>query len=81
MPRCLSFSSQLRSPPDISRSEWACPNWQNNMETNWLHELKPLAWRSDSVSLTIRWNSKRGNSCNSWLNMLQFVFVVESSSV
>jgi hypothetical protein len=47
------------------------------METNWLQEVKPLAWRSDLVSLTSIWNSHLGNNCKSWLNMLQYLFVVE----
>ena len=29
-PRWLSLPSQLASPPQISRSEWACPSWQNS---------------------------------------------------
>jgi hypothetical protein len=35
-PRCLSLPSLLRSPPQISRSEWARPSWQNSMATNCL---------------------------------------------
>jgi hypothetical protein len=32
--------------------EKAWPNWQNNMETNWLQEPKPRACLSDFVALT-----------------------------
>ena len=42
MPRCASLPSQLFSPPSISRSECARPNWQNSMATNWLQLDKPL---------------------------------------
>jgi len=41
--KCFNFPSQLRRPPLISRREWARPNWQNNMATNWPQQLNPLA--------------------------------------
>ncbi len=41
MPRCLSFPSLLRSPPQISRSECARPSWQNNIATNCPQQVKP----------------------------------------
>ena len=31
MPRCLALPKQLARPPQISRKELACPNWQNIM--------------------------------------------------
>src|SRR5437773_571739 len=71
MPRCLSLPSLLRSPPQISRSEWARPSWQNSMATNCPQHVNPRAWRSACVRFTRAWNSVRGNSLRSWLNMLE----------
>src|SRR3990167_6431133 len=71
MPRCLSLPSLLRSPPQISRSEWARPSWQNSIATNCPQHVKPRAWRSAYVRFTRAWNSVRGNSLSSWLNMLE----------
>ena len=71
IPRCVSLPSLLRSPPQISRSEWARPNWQNSIATNCPQHVNPRAWRSACVRVTSAWNSVRGKSLSSWLNMLQ----------
>src|SRR5256885_16124795 len=41
------------------------------MATNCPQHVNPRAWRSASVRLTRAWNSVRGNSLRSWLNMLE----------
>src|SRR6266567_1590919 len=41
------------------------------MATNCPQHVNPRAWRSASVRFTRAWNSVRGNSLRSWLNMLE----------
>src|ERR1019366_7854254 len=69
-PRCFSCPSQQASPPQISRNEWARPNWQNSIAMNCPQLVKPRACRSALCSFTDFSNSPRENSFNTCEKML-----------
>jgi hypothetical protein len=50
----LELAFAAAEPPQISRSEWARPSWQNSMATNCPQHVNPRAWRSACVRLDQR---------------------------
>ena len=79
-PKCRSFPSLAASPPQISRSDLAPPNWQNSMATNCPQLLKPRACRSALCLRAAVSNPVREMSCKICEKMLHTRFKAESSS-
>ena len=74
-PKCFNCPSQHASPPQISRSERARPNWQNSMAMNWPQLVKPSACRSAFCSWTALSKSPRESSFNTCEKMLHTLFI------
>ena len=71
----LHLPSPHARPPQISRNECACPNWQNSMAMNWPQLVKPRACRSALCSLTACSKSPRENSFNTCEKMLHTLYI------
>ena len=79
-PKCRSFPSLAASPPQISRSDLAPPNWQNSMATNCPQLLNPRACRSALCLRAAVSKPVREMSCKICEKMLHTLFKAESSS-